>query len=397
MDDVDDERLAHEGGVRRDRMTGPMGRLVRSELRVVHLVAPAAVGGVESVVRTLASVRRGHSGHAEVVALVDDREADVFLQQLRVSGVPTAEVREGRRRYLSQVRAVARLLTSSRADLIHTHVYHADFVGYFAARECGLPAVATYHGNVGGDVKNHLYEWADRRLLRRFDAVVCVSDHNRSRLIRAGCDPTRLHLVENGVDVGTALSRKEARDRLGIPEAGCVIGWVGRLSAEKGPDLLLKALPHVRQPDVSAVLVGAGPEHAQLVNLRQALGLEQVVSLAGRKPDAASFLRAFDVLVSSSRTEGLPIVLLEAMALRIPVVAFAIGGIPEILTPESAWLVPANDVGGLAAAIRGALVDPGAAKRRADRAYETIRDRFNAKRWVDNVDHVYEAASARCP
>jgi glycosyltransferase involved in cell wall biosynthesis len=364
-----------------------------SHTRVVHLVAPAPVGGAESVVRGLASGRRRYSGHAEVVALVGDSGTEVFLQQLRASGVPTAEVREGHRRYLAQARAVARLLTSTSADLIHTHVYHADFVGYLAARRCGLPAVATYHGHVGGSLKNSLYEWSDRCLLRRFDAVICVSRHNRDWLIRAGCDPTRLHLVENGVNVTTALSREEARDSLGVHKASLAIGWVGRLSPEKGPDLLLQALRYVELPRVATVLVGAGAERPRLLGLIRDLGLESAVSLAGQRPDAASLLCAFDVLVSSSRSEGLPMILLEAMALRIPIVAFAVGGIPEIVTGASAWLAQPGDVKGLGAAIREALTNRNDANRRAETAYETIRERFSQKRWIENVDNVYAAVT----
>lgn len=370
-------------------MTSATELQCRSRLRVVHLIAPAPIGGAESVVKTLASSRRRYSGHTEVTAIVSDSGPEMFLQQLRASGIPTAEVREGPRRYLAQVRAVARLLRSTGADMIHTHVYHADFVGYLAARKCGLPTVATYHGRIGGSLKNSLYEWSDRRLLRRFDAVICVSRYNRDQLIHAGCNPTRLHLVENGVEVTMALSGEEARRRLGIPAASLAIGWVGRLSPEKGPDLLLHALPHVRLPDMATVLIGAGPERPRLANLIRDLGLEAVVSLAGPQPDAASLLPAFDVVVSSSRTEGLPIILLETMSLRIPVVAFAIGGIPEVVTGASAWLVQPGDVQALGAAIREAVTHPADATRRANIAYETIRQRFSPKCWVENVDSVY--------
>jgi glycosyltransferase involved in cell wall biosynthesis len=364
-----------------------------SRPRVVHLLAPAPVGGAESVVRALASSRRRYSGHTEVVALVDDSGAEVFLQQLRASGVPTAAVREGRRRYFAQVGAVAHLLARTRADLIHTHVYHADFIGYLAARRCGLPAIATYHGHVGGGLRNLLYEWLDRHLLRRFDAVICVSRHNRDRLTRAGCDPARLHLVENGVDAGIALSRESARQSLGVSQTGLVVGWVGRLSPEKGPDLFLHALAHIKLPNVAAVLVGAGAERPRLLGLTRDLGLEPAVSLVGQRPDAASLLPAFDLLVSSSRTEGLPMILLEAMALGIPIVAFGVGGIPEILTDASAWLVQPSDVGALGAAIREALTNRDNARRRAERAYEAIRERFSASRWVANVDTVYASVT----
>jgi glycosyltransferase involved in cell wall biosynthesis len=362
---------------------------------VVHLIAPARVGGAESVVRALASGRRDRGGATEVVALLDGPEPHPFVEGLRGLGVPVHVVRCGRRRYRAEARVVSELLHERGARIVHTHVYHADFVGYWAARACGTRVVATVHGFVGGDWKNRLYQSLDRLLLRRFDAVICVSDGVRTRLVGAGGDPARVRVISNGHPGGVTMPRGAARERLGIPDGTPTIGWVGRLSAEKGADLLLAALPHVGVAGAGAVLLGAGEEAGGLATQAASLGLpEGAVRLVGERADAASLLGAFDVLVISSRTEGLPMVLLEAMAVGTPVVAFAVGGIPDVLGDESGWLVPAGDVPALAGAIRHALSAPDEAARRAAAARRALEARFGLDHWLRRVEAVYATVDA---
>jgi len=369
---------------------------IRPERRVAHVIAPALFGGAESVVRALAWGRRRLGRATEVIALVDGDEPHPFVEELNSLGVPTHAVRCGRRRYWAEARRVADILSLIGAQVVHTHVYHGDFVGYWAARWRGRCVVATLHnGFMGGDWKNRVYEWADRRLLRRFDAVMCVSNQARTRLLRSGAPASRVSVVCNGYDGGGSLLRCEARTRLGSHEGIKTIGWVGRLSSEKGPDLFLRALALARLDRVIAVMLGTGAEQARVMTLAASLGLgTDSLRMMGQR-DARVLMSGFDVLVISSRTEGLPMVLLEAMAAGIPVVAFAVGGIPEVLNTESGWLVPPGDVVALARAIRGVLGAPEEAERRAAAARQLIESRFGLEQWVESVEAVYATAESR--
>jgi glycosyltransferase involved in cell wall biosynthesis len=360
---------------------------------VAHVIAPAAFGGAESVVRALASGRQRLGGRTEVIALVEGDGPHPFVDDLRGMGVSTHGVSCGRRRYWAEARAVADLLCRLDARVVHTHVYHGDVVGYWAARSRGRSVVATVHnGFVGGDWKNRLYEWADRRLLRRFDAVMCVSHDARTRLVRSGAPPSRVALVCNGYDGRGSLPRCEARRRLGAGEGIKTIGWVGRLSQEKGPDLFIRALVLARIDRAMAVMLGSGEEQSRLTALAASLGLgPDSLRMVGQR-DAGALMSGFDVLVMSSRTEGLPMVLLEAMAAGRPVVAFAVGGIAEVLSAESGWLVPPGDVSGLARAIGEALGAPEEAERRAVAARRLIESRFGLEQWVESVEAVYATA-----
>ena len=365
--------------------------------KVVHVIAPAPTGGAESVVQNLVAAIRRAGGDAEVVALLQLPGAHPFVVQVRRAGIPVTEVRCGRRRYRAEARALAEILKRGTATLVHTHVQHADLVGYWAARVCGLPAVATVHGYTARDWKNQFYEWFDRRLLRRFQAVVCVSEPVRATLLRAGCSPERLHLVPNAYAGGAALERDVARAQLGLEPELRIVGWVGRLSAEKGPDLFLTAVARLELPGVTAVLVGDGPERGVLTRLgatATAAGAGCPIRLLGSREGIARLLGALDVLVISSRTEGTPMILLEAMAAAVPVVSFAVGGIPDVINEASGWLVPHGDTAALAGAIRDVLEHPPEAARRAAEARRVLETRFGLTRWLEAIRAVYEQVGA---
>ncbi len=367
------------------------GQSDRSQLSpVVHVIAPALIGGAEAVVRSLAIATQRGGGSAQVATLLQGQGDHPFLEQLQDAGVAVWPVRCGRRRYLMEVTAVSSVLRRSNARLVHTHVYHADFVGYMAARRCGIPVVATVHGFTGGDLKNRIYQRIDRLLLRRFDAVLCVSNELRVTMLRAGCDPAKVHVVPNGYLAVSTFSRENSRERLGLNATGFVVGWIGRLSHEKGPDLLVDALATLDVPDAVAVLIGDGPERA---NLEQQIRRSQLsparVRLAGYREDAARLLSAFDVLVISSRTEGLPIVLLEAMSAGVPVVAFGVGGMPEVLDRSTGWLIQAEDARALGSALVEVRQQEAEAKRRAAAARELVTNRFGPEGWLKRLDEVY--------
>jgi glycosyltransferase involved in cell wall biosynthesis len=361
---------------------------------VVHVIAPGAYGGAESVVRAIASERARAGLPTSVAALTDDARHP-FVAGLEQDGVPVIRIAAGGRQYLRQASDLAAHLDAAHADVVHTHVYHADFVGFAAARRAARPAVATYHGHVGGSWRNRLYEWSDRRLLRRFDAVVCVAERNRQRLLRSGCPARRLHVIANGLQAAPLKPRALARHLLGVPEEGLVIGWVGRLSEEKGPDLLLDALTRLDRRDVTTVMVGDGPDHAALAERLAAWRAPGPVQLAGPRAQAASLFSAFDLLAISSRTEGLPMVMLEAIAAEVPVVAFAVGGIPEVLDDATGWLARPLDCVDLAGQLSAACTDSAGRRRRALAARTRAEARLGGAAWIEALESVYARISAR--
>lgn len=360
---------------------------------VTHLIAPAPAGGAESVILALASAAPERT---RVIAINQVGDADSpelpFTTQVRAAGVAVDEVRCGRRRYGAEAREVARLLAATDARLIHTHGYHGTIVGWMAARRAGLPVVATSHGYLDRDFKETLYGMLDRWVMRRMDATIAVSSGVEVVLRRAGHAEDRVETIRNGMPApARLLSRAEARARLGVTGDGPVVGWVGRLSVEKGADLFVQAIA-ATGPAVRAVLIGDGAERAAIAAL--VAGKPRVV-LAGAQPDAASLLAAFDLLAISSRTEGTPMVVLEAVNAGLPIASFRVGGIPEVLRDDEAWLVPALDAPALGRAIDEALAAPDERRARAARAKARLGAELGIDAWLARVWALYERVWAR--
>jgi len=365
-------------------------------MKIVQVLAPAEFGGLEEVVALLAGglVQRGSDVH---VALVD-RGGDAARQyggRLAQRGVPHTLLRVSTRRYLGERRAVAALCRTHRPDIAHFHGYRCDVLGGPAARAEGIATVSTAHGFAfgGRGFKNDVYEYLQRRALRRFAAVIAVSQPIVEQLVRDGVAAHRVHLIRNAWSPrGVPLDRPAARARLGVPPEARLVGWVGRLTGEKGADVLLRAIANIPELPVSVSIVGEGTDRTALEALAQQLGIGERIRWHGIVPEAAELFPAFDVFAISSRTEGTPIVLFEAMACEVPVVSTRVGGVPDVVSDGEAILVPREDPVALAHGIRRVFADPAGANARARRARSRLETEFAPGAWLDRHDQVYQQA-----
>jgi glycosyltransferase involved in cell wall biosynthesis len=285
-----------------------------------------------------------------------------------------------------------------RPGVVHTHGYRPDVVDAGPARRLGIPTVTTVHGFTGGNWKNRLYERLQRRAHRSFDAVVAVSRPLVERLIRDGVSAPRVHFVQNAWgEPAPPLDRLAARRALGLNEDGFLVGWAGRLSSEKGPDVLVDALAHLTDLPVSVSFLGNGAERRSLVARARHLSVERMIRWHGVVPDAGRLFAAFDVFVLSSRTEGTPIVLFEAMAAGVPIVATQVGGVPDVVSPADAALVRADDPVALAAEIRAVYHNPATGLQRARAARARLTRDFSVRPWLERYQAIYRLVSHAVP
>ena len=363
---------------------------------MLHLIAPGDVGGAERVVHALASGQR-RAGHRVTVGAVLSNGADhrshPFLAPLERAGVETILLRVPPRAYRRERSACVELCRRLRPDVVHTHGIRVDVVDAAVARRAGMPTVTTVHGFTGGDFKMWVYERLWRRALRGFDAVVAVSRPLARDLERTGVPPGRLHAVPNAwpADDLPPFPRYEARQQLAVPDGRFHVGWVGRLTPEKGADVLLAALPLLADLPVVVSVVGDGRGRPQLQAAAARLGLGDRVRWLGNVAAAGRLFTAFDVFALSSRTEGTPIVLFEAMATSTPIVASAVGGVPDVLAPQEALLVGPDDPAALAQAIRAVHADPAAAADRARRAQQRLGSEFAPGPWLERYERIYRS------
>lgn len=366
-------------------------------MRVAHVLAAAAYGGLESVVAALTRAQSAN-GHAVLLVVVLDLGAELpfWTAALAEAGVEVSTVSVRPRRYALERRTVLSLLAAHRVEIVHTHGFRADVVCGRAAVGRGYAVVSTVHGFVKRGLRGQLYAWLQVRALRRFHRVVAVSQPLVSVLHRAGISARRVFSIPNGTFTSALVrDRADARERLGLDAASVVVGWVGRVSHEKGPDIIIDALRRMHAVDALLCVIGDGPELDAMRTEAVRHGVSQRVVFAGSVPDAGSLLRAFDLLVLSSRTEGTPIVVLEAARAGVPVAATAVGGVPALLGTQGGWLAETPDAAGLAAVIDEALSDSSEAERRAQLLDRNLRAREAEQGWVAKYDEIYSQCLRR--
>ena len=377
-----------------------MPQPVTEVLSVAQVLACHPFGGAESVVRMLAAGLRERGHRLHVVAVLDPEPAPhPFETAVREAGIEVVSLRVPPRGYWRERRDLADLLRRIGPQVVHSHGYRADVQAGAVARRLGLPLVSTVHGFTGGDWKNLLYERLQERALRRFDSVVAVSRPLVQRLRSRGVPAERILCAPNAWQrSGDPLPREEARRRLDLGDKEFVVGWVGRLSPEKGADVLLDALAQSAEPPVTACVIGDGSERANLAKRAESLGLGPRVRWAGVHPQAGALFTAFDAFALSSRTEGTPIVLFEAMDAGVPIVATRVGGVPDVVSEREAWLVEPERPDALAAALRALRADPDEAERRALAARRRLEEVFAIEPWLDAHEDLYRRlAAGRAP
>lgn len=359
-------------------------------LSILHVAVPAAAGGLERVLHALA-IGQHRAGHrVRVLAVVEPGQHDhPFVLPLRAAGVPVEPLAIGARAYLAERRRVGRLLAEEPTDILHTHGFRPDVLDSGLGLRRGIATVTTEHGmsKMGG--KTAIYEWLQTRALRRFDAVIAVSRRIAEALPAQGVDARRVHLVPNawGDDVDF-LAREEARRALELPAEAFVLGWIGRLIGAKGADVMLAAVARLPE-EIVTVIIGDGVERAALEAQARTLGIASRVRFLGLRGDAARFMKAFDVFPLSSRTEGTPIVLLEAMAAGVPVVATRVGGVPDVVRPTEALLVDPEAPVALAAAIAEVRADAAAARARVEAARARLATAYALDPWLAAYERIY--------
>jgi glycosyltransferase involved in cell wall biosynthesis len=226
--------------------------------------------------------------------------------------------------------------------------------------------------------------------------VIAVSQKLASDLAASGIPSHLLHIIVNAWPSGAAFaSACESRVALDIPKAIFSIGWVGRISREKGLDVMIEAAPLLGDLPIRLTVLGDGPDRIKLEQRTAELEISQHVSWKGAVAEASRLLQGFDVLVISSRTEGTPMTLLEAMDAGIPVVATAVGGIPNVISHTQGILIPPEDSHALAAAIRSIHDDPDGARSRTLAATDRLQSAFAVGPWLDQHDQLYTRVSAQ--
>ncbi len=367
-------------------------------MRIMHVCAPAHVGGLERVVQGLAIGQREAGHDVRVLAIIEEgTDLSAFAEPLEEADVRLDAARIGARSYLAERRIVREALTDQGAQVLHSHGYRPDLLHAGAARRRGVATVSTLHGSSRMGGASHVFEWLQERALRRFDAVVAVSKPLENALAEVGVPTSVIHMIPNAwTPPSRPVAREAARERLGAEAEAPLIAFVGRLIPIKGCDVFVEALARLKAVGWRAVVIGDGPEKEALGELAAANGLGDRVRFLGAVPSAARYFSGVDLFVLSSRSEGTPMVLLEAMGAGVCPVVTRVGGVPDLISShERGWVVPPENPEALASALDEALGDPGRRTEIGARCREAAEGEFGMAEWIRRHDVAYRSALAR--
>jgi glycosyltransferase involved in cell wall biosynthesis len=351
-----------------------------------------------------------------VHGIVDDHEGS--LEHLaQEAGIQVRRIPQLNRgiNLFSDLRAwlqIARLVFNMRPDVVHTHTAKAGILGRVAAlcynvghrRRKRCLVVHTFHGNVlsgyFGPLTSAFVRAAERLIALATDHIVVVAAQQREEIVdRFHIAPERkVKVVRLGLNLDGLLHLDESeaslRPDLGWDQTDVVFGFVGRLVPIKDPAVMIRALAAAlpRAPKARLLMVGDGALRPELERLTESLGISRAVRFLGWRQQLSEVYRSIDIGILSSRNEGTPVALIEAMAAGRPVLSTAVGGVVEVVTPSvTGLLVPAGDVSAMADAMVSLVDGPEMRLRLGRAARQDVGQRYNRVRLIDETGDLYRS------
>jgi len=363
-------------------------------INVLYLITELNIGGAEKVVAKIAAHLQKDRYNALVSCLYDP---GLVADEILKSGIQVVNLGARDKWDVGAAGRLFRLLKRENIQILHSHLFHANLLGRIAGKMAGVPIIISTRHNVelGGKGRELLNRWT----IGCSDVTIAVSEQVRDAEMRwMGLSPRRLVTIYNGIDIERFknLDPKEAnafRHELHIDQDAPLIGVIARFHRQKGHSILLDTSPSIldRFPSAKILLVGEGGTRVAIEEKVQKLGLSDFILPTGIRQDIPHVLSALDLFVLPSLWEGMPIVLLEAMAAGLPVVATRVGGVPELVEDgATGLLVPAHDPEALAKAIIALLQDRERAEAMGQAGRERVERYFSVERMVQQTEALYE-------
>jgi glycosyltransferase involved in cell wall biosynthesis len=376
-----------------------------TKIKVAYILTPITFGGAEKVsLNFLRLVDRDRFEIHPILFIRPWENLPYFAIQITQLGyyfstVPVSVRPEGERlRVLRVASQVYSILKNGSFDLVHTHGYFADICSVPMTRILGIPSISTCHGFIRNDHKLKIYNKLDAYALRCCKIVIAVSEALKIELIQAGIKESLIKVIPNAVPSFLSKQnvqqlRQKKRLSLGINSGCFAVGYLGRLSKEKGLTFLIKAISDLKKEstELKLILVGDGPERQILERQVHDCGLYEMVIFAGFQEETESWISSFDLFVLPSLSEGTPLALLEAMAIGVPVLASSVGGVPKVITDEvNGLLVSPGNSRSLGDKILRLKNNPELLSKYARAGLVTVNQNYNIFDWSKKIENSYE-------
>lgn len=355
-------------------------------------------GGPDKTVLLVAEKANPDKFNMVVMYMRGVRDNDFQIAKwARDRGLTVYEVLERGKFDIDNLFQINRLIRDHKIDIYHARDYKTCFFGLLLwLINPRMKLVFTAHGWIIDNTKQKLYTWLNIFSLKRYQKIIAVSKATKKIMVDRGIDKSKIDIVYNAIDVdqwcrGEILST--FRSELNISCKSKLVGIVGRLSNEKGVDTTLEVARHVimSRPDTYFVLVGDGPIRSEVENKIRDLGLSSNVFLVGFRKDALNIYAGLDLFLSTSLTEGTPNTVLEAMAMEVPVVHTAVGGVPEMIEDGvDGILCKVGDVHGISQAVLTVLNDENTARRLREHGRRSVCTKFSLTTRMQIIESIYE-------
>jgi len=365
------------------------------KIRVLHLRKSEGFYGAEKIILSLVEEIDSSIFETTIGCLNDVRKPCLDLAFEARQGNINTEVITCRSRFdLQTILKIISIVRRKKIDILHCHGFKADIYGWFAARWTDCYLMTTKHGWTHANRLVRLWEWMDLIFLRSFDKIVAVSDQIAQELLKKHISQDRIHRIPNGTPIydNNKLDQSSLRKEMGFKREDRIVGIVGRLSIEKGHRFFLEAAKSIlnKFPSTKFLIVGEGNLYAELKNQAFSLGLKENVFFTGFRKDVALLYRTMDVVVSSSLREGIPMTILESMAVGKPVVATSVGGVTKLVqNNRTGFLIPPRDADAIAKKVIKMLGDKKLMKNMGHEGKKFVRDHFSSKKMAEAYSVLY--------
>jgi glycosyltransferase involved in cell wall biosynthesis len=368
-------------------------------MKILHLISSGGMYGAENVVLALARdlQRMGHTARVGIFENYHQPQNDV-ADQFENRGLSVVRIPCRGRIDRWAIRRIREIIRTDNIDLLHAHGYKGDIYGYFAGERLNIPLVATCHLWTRQTAAIRFYEYIDTLFLRRYDAIIAVSDAIAKEARDAGIAPEKITTIDNGIDLSPFVSANPGLAEELRKGDRILVGTVGRLVEQKGMEYFLRAAHKVLQrfPNTLFVIVGDGPDRAKLEELSRELKIEASVVFTGSRRDMPSVYASLDIFVLASLDEGMPMAVLEALASGCPTIATEVGAVPKLIMPgQSGLLIPPGHAQGLTQAICSLLSEPDLRRRLARNAERIVRERYSSNYMARKYLRIYDELLGR--
>jgi glycosyltransferase involved in cell wall biosynthesis len=367
-------------------------------MKIMHLRSSGGFFGAEGVILNLANGlnKLGFDNHIVCINNVKNPHVELLAEAQKL-GIKTESVSCKASIDTKAIFHIRRTIRENKIDILHTHDYKANFFGWMATLFLPVKRVATNHLWTGETIALRVYELIDGFLLNCFDKIVAVSDKIAEDCRKFLLNKGKLKIIYNGIDLNKYSLQSPSLKifaELGLPKNSKVVGAVGRLTPQKGFNFLIEAAKQVLDgnPNVIFLIIGDGPCREALLKQAKALNVDKKVIFTGIRTDMGNMYNLMDIFVLSSLSEGLPLVVLEAMAMQKPVIATTVGSVPKLVYNEqTGLLVNAKDPQSLASGIVSLLNDKPKAEFLAAQGKKLVEEKFSSTGMIQQYKEIYEA------